>query len=253
MSRSVAMKAAYLPASNTSSSFSRSVRPCSADPRAARVRNRVSASNSAMLIVASSSISLFTLISRCFASCRRRLCLSSGNRIVRVLIGLGGCKELLWGEDTQSGEVQLAPSNIADIVGDNYICASCYGEFDQMIVRLVGQIRSPKIVYSDPFTDGEKRFEKTATLQRSERTFPERFRSSTKIFVFMKQGDAHKRLIVATQATPQNLTIIAAGSSQQRSDHDIRVHNNSRNHRSNDSICAITSSMATKNEFPLLP
>lgn len=64
-------------------SFDSSARPFLVEPRAAVARKRDSTSNSAVLIIANSSKSLLTLISRCMASCRIQECLSSGSRIVR--------------------------------------------------------------------------------------------------------------------------------------------------------------------------
>lgn len=71
---------------NALSKRSRTSRPFSMEPLAAMARNLVSASNSAIAWVESSSKSLFTLMCLRFAKALRRECLSSGSRTVNVAI-----------------------------------------------------------------------------------------------------------------------------------------------------------------------
>ena len=81
--------------------------PSSADPRAARARNRVSVSCRETTIVDSSSISLFKLSPRCRASSFNRPCASSGRRTVRVEISQPSAISAR-GQDPRSRGMQLA-------------------------------------------------------------------------------------------------------------------------------------------------
>jgi|ETNmetMinimDraft_15_1059895.scaffolds.fasta_scaffold02134_2 hypothetical protein len=44
-------------------------------------------------------------------------------------------------------KAEFAASDIADVVSDDDICASCNGQLNEMVVPLIRQIRSPQIVY----------------------------------------------------------------------------------------------------------
>ena len=89
------------------SSLSSTRRPSSTEPRAARARNRVSASCWATAIVDSSSISLFMLTPRCRASAFNRSCVSSGGRTVRVAIPQSSAISAR-GQDQRSRDMPLA-------------------------------------------------------------------------------------------------------------------------------------------------
>ena len=73
----------------------------------------------------------------------------------------------------QLRKTQFHVSQMAQIARYDEICPASHCQFDQMVVSLVRQIRTPRIIYPRPFAAGKKQIKQFVAFARAQSTgFP---------------------------------------------------------------------------------
>ena len=94
----------------------------------------------------------------------------------------------------QVGKAQLGGAEVLDVVRNNCLRPTGNGQFENVVVAFVAEVRTPEIINMHPVTYTYERFKKLAALcGRQGRPAKDRF-ASKKVFIFQQQSVAHNRL-----------------------------------------------------------
>jgi len=132
--------------------------------------------------------------------------------------------------DTKVRKAEFPTFKVANIVGDDGIRSSRNGQFNEMVVPFVRQIRTPQVVDLDPLTNRKERGEQFLSFFVGKGTPRERVRAAGEVFIFMEERCSDERLDSVPKALSQHLPIVPARGTQGRPDEDVCVNDDARTH-----------------------
>ena len=135
-----------------------------------------------------------------------------------------GLDKLFRSQNFEGIEAKLPSADVSCVLSNDGLCAPGHGQLNQMIVALVRQIGSPKIIYFYPFADGQERLQKSPAVLWGERAELHHIKSIKEVFIFCKKSHSQERLQFSPQAPPQYFTIVPTALTQGGSDQNVCIY-----------------------------